>query len=251
MSTTSILSGKFIDSFKVRKSPMTETLPRVLEPEVMDTDEEAQDYDAMDHSVVNDKFADNLLAAWNDRAPALENDRSADVLDLGTGTAQIPIVLARKWDRCRIMAVDAAVSMLEIARYNLEIAGLIERIQLAHVDAKTLSFPVHHFDVVMSNSIVHHIPEPKNVLTEALRVLRPGGLLFFRDLFRPVTLSQLEHLVETYAGNENEHSRRMFAESLHAALSLDEIRALVGELGGDPSDVQATSDRHWTWIHWK
>jgi ubiquinone/menaquinone biosynthesis C-methylase UbiE len=230
---------------------MTDSLLRVLEPEVMDSDAEAQDYDAMDHSIVNEKFADDLFAAWNDRAPVLENGRKADVLDLGTGTAQIPIVLARKWDGCRIMAADAAVSMLEIARYNLEIAGLIERIQLAHVDAKTLAFSAQHFDVVMSNSIVHHIPEPKTVLAEALRVLRPGGLLFFRDLFRPATLTQLEQLVQTYTGNENEHSQRMFAESLHAALSLEEIRGLVTELGGDPNTVNATSDRHWTWIHWK
>lgn len=230
---------------------MSDPLSRVLEPEVMDTDEEAQDYDAMDHSVVNEAFADDLLAAWNERAPVWENDRLIDVLDLGTGTAQIPIVLARKWARCRIQAADAATSMLEIARYNIELANQIERIQLAHVDAKALSFPKEFFDVVMSNSIVHHIPEPQAVLAEALRVLRPGGLLFFRDLYRPATRPELDQLVATYAGDENEHSQRMFAESLHAALSLEEIRALVADLGGNADEVSATSDRHWTWIHWK
>ena len=38
-----------------------------------------------------------------------------------------------------------------------------------------------------------------------------------------------------------------FAESLHAALSLDEIRGLVASLGFAAADVQQTSDRHWTW----
>ncbi len=226
------------------------TLSRILEPEVMDSDLEAQDYNAMDHSVVNEKFATDLIAAWNAVGPVLPDDRDADVLDLGTGTAQIPIVLAKKWDACRIMAADAAVSMLEVARYNIEIASLIDRIQLTHVDAKTLPYPNAHFDVVMSNSIIHHIPEPKSVLAEALRVLRPGGLLFFRDLYRPDSLTQLTQLVETYAGGENEHSQKMFAESLHAALSLEEIRELVESLGGDPNAVSATSDRHWTWVHW-
>jgi ubiquinone/menaquinone biosynthesis C-methylase UbiE len=229
---------------------MSAILPRILEPEVMDSDQEAQDYDSMDHCVVNERFAEDLLAAWIPCAPALPDDRDADVLDLGTGTAQIPIVLARKWDRCRIMAADAAISMLEIARYNVEIAGFIERIQLTHVDAKSLAFPAKHFDIVMSNSIVHHIPEPRSVLAEALHVLRPGGLLFFRDLFRPASRTELDRLVETYAGSESENSRRLFAESLHAALNLDEVRQLVTELGGDPLAVNLTSDRHWTWIHW-
>lgn len=229
---------------------MSTALARVLEPEVMDSDLEAQDYDAMDHRAVNEKFADDLLAAWRAKAPELPDERLADVLDVGTGTAQIPVVLAKKWDGCRIMAADAAVSMLDIARYNVEVAGMIERIQLTHVDAKTLPYPAQHFDLVMSNSIVHHIPEPRTVLAEALRVLRPGGMLFFRDLFRPDSREQLDALVQAYAGAENEHSQRMFAESLHAALSLPEIRGLVVELGGRAEDVAATSDRHWTWTHW-
>lgn len=229
---------------------MPTSLARVLEPEVMDSDLEAQDYDAMDHRAVNEKFAEDLLAAWQVRAPELADERLADVLDVGTGTAQIPIVLAKKWDGCRIMAADAAISMLEVARYNVEIAGVIERVQLTHVDAKTLPFRAEQFDLVMSNSIVHHIPEPRTVLAEALRVLRPGGMLFFRDLFRPDSKEQLDSLVQAYAGGENEHSQRMFAESLHAALNLAEIRGLVVELGGRAEDVAATSDRHWTWVHW-
>ena len=41
-------------------------LPRTLEPEVMDSPEEARDYDAMDHAEVNRKFVDDLLAASTD-----------------------------------------------------------------------------------------------------------------------------------------------------------------------------------------
>ena len=39
----------------------------------------------------------------------------------------------------------------------------------------------------------------------------------------------------------------MFADSLHAALTLDEVRALVAALGFDPAGVRQTTDRHWTW----
>jgi hypothetical protein len=54
-------------------------------------------------------------------------------------------------------------------------------------------------------------------------------------------------LVETYAGEESDHARQMFEDSLRAALSLDEIRTFVRELGFDAETVRATSDRHWTW----
>jgi ubiquinone/menaquinone biosynthesis C-methylase UbiE len=170
-----------------------------------------------------------------------------DILDLGTGTALIPIELCRRFEHCRVMAADAAVNMLELARYNVEIAGLTQRIELAQVDAKQLPFHETLFDVVMSNSIVHHIPEPIHVLREAVRVTRPGGLLFFRDLVRPDSEEQLSQLVATYTAGANEHQQRMFAESLQAALSLDEIRGLVASLGFGPETVQQTSDRHWTW----
>jgi ubiquinone/menaquinone biosynthesis C-methylase UbiE len=217
-------------------------LERILEPEVMDSAEEAADYDAMDHGEVNQRFVDDLLAAISE-----EPESTLDVLDLGTGTALIPIELCKKFPDCRVMAADAAVSMLELARYNIEVNGMIERIQLAHIDAKKLPFPDAMFDVVMSNSIVHHIPEPMHVLREAIRVAKPGGLLFFRDLLRPETDEQLQQLVASYTRGANEHQQRMFADSLHAALSLEEIRRLVASLGFAADGVQQNSDRHWTW----
>lgn len=213
-------------------------LDRVLEPEVMDTADEARDYDAMDHSQVNRRFVADLLAVGS---------VDGDVLDLGTGTALIPIELCRQHEECRVMATDAAVSMLELARYNLEVRSLTGRIQLALVDAKRLPYGDGQFGVVMSNSIVHHIPEPLVVLREAVRVTAPGGRLFFRDLFRPDSLDRLQELVTQYAGNESEHGRAMFGASLHAALTVDEVRQLVATLGFSPETVQATSDRHWTW----
>ena len=221
-------------------------LERILEPEVMDSPEEASDYDAMDHSEVNRRFVDDLLAALPS-APSPPPPGPLDILDLGTGTALIPIELCKRLGDCRVMAADAAVSMLELARYNVEVNSLRERIELAHVDAKRLPFPDAMFDVVMSNSIIHHIPEPIHVLREAVRVARPGGVLFFRDLVRPKTDDELNHLVATYTAGANEHQQRMFAESLHAALSVDEIRGLVASLGFPAAGVAQTSDRHWTW----
>jgi ubiquinone/menaquinone biosynthesis C-methylase UbiE len=213
-------------------------LERVLEPEVMDSYEEADGYNSMDHSAVNVAFAEDLLAAGY---------VGGDTLDLGTGTALIPIQIARRVPQCRIMAVDLSVNMLELARYNLEAAGVTAHVQLGQVDGKALPYPDNMFDAVVSNSIIHHLAEPVTCLREAIRVTKPGGLVFFRDLTRPDNLAKLEHLVQTYVGCEQAHAQQMFRESLHAALDLAEIRELISSLGFSPNSVQATTDRHWTW----
>jgi ubiquinone/menaquinone biosynthesis C-methylase UbiE len=213
-------------------------LPRILEPEVMDTAEEARDYDAMDHAAVNRLFAADFLAAWDGRIP---------ILDCGTGTAQIPIELCRQSAAARVVAIDLAEHMLQQGGENVRRAALQDRIELRCADAKQLPFPPGHFGAVMSNSIVHHIPEPLAVLTEMVRVTVPGGLLFVRDLMRPADEATVRHLVATYAAEANAHQQKMFADSLRAALTLDEIRGLIAALGFDPATVRATSDRHWTW----
>ncbi|PHS18731.1 MAG: ubiquinone biosynthesis protein UbiE [Blastopirellula sp.] len=227
-------------------------IERILEPELMDTDIESQDYDAMDHKEVNRVFVDDLCAAINltPRTPEEdeEDDTPYDVIDLGTGTALIPIELCERIPQARIMACDAAVSMLEIANFRIEVACITHRVQLNHSDAKDLPFEEGMFHLVMSNSIVHHIPEPKIVLENAIRVTSEGGHLFFRDLMRPESKEQLDQLVKTYTSEENENQQKMFAESLHAALTLDEIQDLVEELGFARDTVTATSDRHWTWV---
>ncbi len=214
-------------------------LQRVLEPEWMDSPEEARDYNNMDHSEVNRGFVDDLWAA---------GFQGGDVLDIGTGTALIPIEIARRGVECRIMAADAAVAMLERARLNLEIAGLMRVVQLSQCDAKAMPYANGMFEWTLCNGTVHHIPDPARLWQEAWRVTRGGGRLFFRDLLRPESESACERLVDLYAVGCNEHQREMFRRSLLAALSLAEVQAFVAAFDSPPESVHLTSDRHWTWI---
>ncbi|HET6328036.1 MAG TPA: class I SAM-dependent methyltransferase [Planctomycetaceae bacterium] len=217
-------------------------LPRILEPEVMDTAQEAVEYNTMDHSAVNRVFVDDLLRLVN---------KAARVLDVGAGTALIPIELCRRGKEWHVVAVDLAKAMLDVAAKNVGAARLDQAIELKLVDAKRLPFEDGAFRVVMSNSIIHHIPDPADCLAEMARVISPnGGLLFVRDLLRPADKLQLQHLVQTYAGDSDAHQQKMFAESLHAALTLDEIRALAARFGIGADCIQQTTDRHWT-LAWR
>jgi ubiquinone/menaquinone biosynthesis C-methylase UbiE len=119
------------------------------------------------------------------------------------------------------------------------------------VDAKAMNYSDEMFDAVISNSIIHHIPDPEKCLAEVVRVTRPGGLIFFRDLLRPRDRKTLMAQVQQYCGAEAAYAQQLFADSLHAALTLDEVRRMVHELGFPESSVIASSDRHWTWSAFK
>lgn len=223
--------------------PVSSQLQRVLEVELMDTAEETAGYDRMDHALVNARFVADFLAEHG-------SSRGGRYLDVGTGTALIPLVLATADRHAHIVALDGAAHMLATAAEHIEQAGLAQRIELQQQDAKKIQFPDGHFEAVISNSIVHHIPDPATVLGEMVRLVAPGGTLFVRDLARPIDAHRLQQLVDRYAAGAPEIARAMFADSLNAALTTEEVAQIVAPLGLSSSCVGMTSDRHWT-IVWQ
>ena len=204
----------------------------------MDTSEEAQAYEEMDHAEVNRQFVDDLITG---------GEVGEHVIDLGCGPAAIPIGLCEREDDIRVVAIDTAVSMLEVAKIQIDFAGMLDRISLELGDAKVLrGFQEGMADTVMSNSLLHHLAEPERAIVSAIRLLRAEGRLFFRDLARPESAEAVEALDTQYAGHETDFAQQLFRQSLHAALTIDEIKEIVGGLGISSDDVQMTSDRHWT-----
>ncbi len=223
-------------------------LPRVLEPEVMAGEGEADEYNAMDHAGVNRRFAEDLLAALSASANSClsSKEKARLIFDAGTGTALIPIEILRSGLAVSIMAADAAAEMLQVARRNIAAAGFSQEIEVVLRDCKQLPETNASFDVVISNSLLHHIPAPAGVLAECWRILKPGGLLFVRDLLRPDTASQVEQLVETYAGDQTPGQQQLLRQSLHAALTMDEVTGVLESTGIPVDGLARTSDRHWT-----
>jgi ubiquinone/menaquinone biosynthesis C-methylase UbiE len=216
----------------------------------MDTVDEARDYDAMDHAEVNARFVGDLLAFRASRHGL------TDVLDVGTGTARIPIELCARAPTARVTAIDLADHMLAIARENVARAGLEDRISLEKRDAKGAGWHDGRFEIVMSNTILHHIPDPMDLLREMWRLTTRRGTIFLRDLARPSTVTEVRALVDKYGGTPGttdprgvaSHARQLglFEASLHAALTLQEIGERVEAIGIPASAVKMTSDRHWT-----
>ena len=218
-------------------------LPRTLEPEAMDDAIEVEAYQGMDHSAVNAAFVADLITG---------GAVGPRVVDLGCGTGEIPVLLCQELDQIEVLGVDCSIEMLEAAKLEIELGGMLGRIHLEHADCKTLDgFAADAADTVISNSLVHHVAEPEQLLAQAIKILAPGGRLFVRDLYRPETETEVESLVDQHAGTDSEVGRQLLRQSLHAALTLDEVRDMLQTLEIPAAAVSMTSDRHWTldWVH--
>ena len=209
-------------------------MERVLEPEVMDTAEEAAEYDSMDHTEPNAAFLARLL----------ELGASGSFLDIGTGPGHIPLLVCEAVPESSVVGVDLSKNMLLHAERHREASAHTSRIEYHLMDAKDLGLPDAHFDAVYSNTILHHIPDPRPFLSEAYRMLRPGGALLIRDLFRPESEAHRDELVDLYAGDASPNQRELFRASLHAAFTPEELRAIADEAGLEDAEVVIDSDRH-------
>ena len=209
-------------------------MERVLEPEVMDTPEEADGYDAMDHTEANSAFVDRLVELGAD----------GSMLDIGCGPGSIPLMVCERIATARVLGVDLAQHMLAHAERHRAASPVGDRVEFRLGDAKGLDFPDDSFDVVYSNTILHHIPDPEPFLREAWRVLKPGGAFLIRDLFRPDTPERARELVAMHAADANPYQQELFRASLCAALTPDELRDLVARVGMPGAEVVVDTDRH-------
>lgn len=212
-------------------------MKRVLEPEVMDTWEESVAYDAMDFTEVNSAFAEEAAQL----AP-----ESARVLDAGTGPARIPILMCQRCPQWHVTGIDLSRNMLKLGARHVAKAELGDRVRLDCADAKQMPYRDSQFDLVVSNSIVHHLSDPMPFFRELRRVLKPEGGVFLRDLFRPKDEATVDRLVASIGGDYDDRQTQLFRDSLCAAFTVEEVAAMLDEAGLDGVGVYASSDRHWT-----
>ncbi len=209
-------------------------MERVLEREYMDTEEESYDYDSMDHAEVNAAFVERLN----------ELGGHGRVIDLGTGPGQIAIAIAESSDNYRVVGVDAAATMLAIAEKRRSASTAADRIEFHQGNATSLDFTDASFDTVVSNTVLHHIPHPVELLAEARRLLKPGGVLLIRDLFRPESPESVSELVKAHGDEQSKLSLELFRASLHASLTQKELRAAALEAGFEAFEITQDTDRH-------
>jgi SAM-dependent methyltransferase len=108
------------------------------------------------------------------------------LLDLCTGTALVPALVARTRPDLAIVGLDLSPEMLRVGKWKLARHG-IRNATLVRGDAGSLPFPDRSFETVSVSYGLHELPTAvrRRALEEIRRVLRPGGRLIVADLDRP------------------------------------------------------------------
>ncbi|MEP7187696.1 MAG: class I SAM-dependent methyltransferase, partial [Roseiflexaceae bacterium] len=137
---------------------------------------------------------------------ALAGKPAPQVLDVATGTARAPLLLAAQpWFDGAIDALDLTPAMLIRAQAKLDAAGLAARVALRQGNAGDLPWPDASFDLVTSLEALEFFPRPRRALAEMARVLKPGGVLIvskYPDLwarvlpFKGLTRRSMTRLLE-------------------------------------------------------
>jgi ubiquinone/menaquinone biosynthesis C-methylase UbiE len=158
-------------------------------------------------------------------------DQTVSILDLATGSADIPIALTtwavRHGRRLQITASDSSEEILSIAREQID--GRSE-IALAKYDARAVPLPDKSVDIVLCSLSLHHFPpdEAVRVLREMRRLARVGFIL--NDLRR----SRLGYIAAWLAARVTTHNRLTRNDaplSVRRAYTPEELTALLREAG--------------------
>lgn len=114
------------------------------------------------------------------------------VLDIGSATGRSTRMLAQRYPRAEVCALDLSLGMLREARRATPFMDkwFTRRTTFTCAEAEALPFAGGSMDLVFSNLTLQWCDEPERVLSEMRRVLAPGGLLMFSS-FGPDTLKEL------------------------------------------------------------
>ena len=115
-----------------------------------------------------------------------------EVLELGSGSGAMAADLLARFPTVRLTATDLDARMLESASRQLSRYG--DRATVELVDSTALPYPDARFDAVVSFIMLHHVIDWETAVGEAVRVLRPGGVLVGYDLVQSVPARLLHRL---------------------------------------------------------
>ena len=113
---------------------------------------------------------------------AMNIDSAKSVLDLDCGTGVAARAIARRNGFTgRIVGIDVSPYLTAAAKRLAEREGVASAIEFRTGDSRTLSLPDTSLDAVVAHTLVSHVEDPLTVLTEIVRILRPGGTVGIFD----------------------------------------------------------------------
>jgi len=212
-------------------------MDRILEPELMDDPKQAEAYAQADFAEENQGFVERFKEYFPEFA-------QGTVLDLGCGPADIPIRFAKLYRDCQVIGVDASAPMIRLGEQAVKQADLTDRITLRCERYEDMA-GARIADAAISNSLLHHLPNPLQFWQRLRQLVRPGAPVLVMDLLRPESPEAAQAIVDQYAANEPDLLRRDFYNSLLAAFTEDEIGSQLARMNMTRLLIDIPDDRHW------
>ncbi len=207
---------------------------RTPEPELMERQAQAVSYAQADFSESNQIFISNLLQQTTINS-------KTKILDVGCGDGEIPLMLVKK-TRCQITAIDGSENMLKQFILKKEKQN-IDNIKIYKKLINNELFPENVFDLVINNSVLHHISDVYLFWRTLIRLIEPQGKIFLMDLVRPESDEQLQNTLSKYGGLDPTLLKD-FENSLRAAYTIDEVKSQLNDFREITFNIKSVSDRH-------
>jgi hypothetical protein len=118
-----------------------------------------------------------------------------------------------------------------------------QSIHFIHGRLPFVTLPQSAYEIIISNSLLHHLPNPLVLWQIVKKYAGPGAHIGMMDLLRPDSLESAQIMTDTYAGNEPPILRQDFYNSLLAAFSLEEIGQQL-KAADLRLNLEQISDRH-------
>jgi 2-polyprenyl-3-methyl-5-hydroxy-6-metoxy-1,4-benzoquinol methylase len=134
--------------------------------------------------------------------------------------------------------------MIRLGEQAVKQAGLADRITLRCERFESVA-GANIADAVVSNSLLHHLPNPLQFWHKIRQLVRPGSPVLVMDLLRPESPDEAQAIVDRYAADESAILRRDFYNSLLAAFTEDEVATQLARMNLTRLLIDVPDDRHW------
>ena len=224
-------------------------MQRQPEPELMNDQIQVQAYAEADFNEGDAHLVDLVVSMLQSRSQPRSQQRSdLCIVDLGCGPGNIALRLAKQFGQARVVGIDGSAPMIQRAR---EKAGQgdsrfdfrVLRLQdcLDHGPCSDLH---HRADVVVSNSLLHHLHEPELLWRVTRHFAAPGCLTLHRDLRRPSSMANAHQLQQRHLPDAPQVLIRDFLASLVAAFTPEEVKEQLQTCGLASLTIQEEGDRY-------
>jgi len=193
------------------------------------------------YDFMNDVMSFKLHKVWRKKTMKKINmQKGQTALDLCCGTCDWTIDLAKASQTGRIVGLDFSENMLAIGKQKVIDQGLDKQIKLIQGDAMSLPFADNSFDIVTIGFGLRNVPSYEQVVSEMLRVVKPGGQIVCLDMSKPqwqpfkaIYYFYFEKLVPLLGKwfVKNFEAYKWLPDSLQLFLDAKELKALFEKVG--------------------